>query len=97
LKAFATFVACAIAVMIASADQPLSVRITSPLGRTGTAGAVRIVARIDVPAGATLAPVRFLIDGTLFKVDDDGAPYVVEWVDENPFCLLYNLTLPTKA
>jgi Ca-activated chloride channel family protein len=69
----------------ATADTPLSVRITSPLGRTGTPGAVRIVARIDVPAGTTLAPVRFLIDGTLFKVDDDGAPYVVEWVDENPF------------
>jgi Ca-activated chloride channel family protein len=66
-------------------DTLLSVRITSPLGRTGTPGAVRIVARIDVPAGATLAPVRFLIDGTLFKVDDDGPPYVVEWVDENPF------------
>jgi VWFA-related protein len=70
---------------VAGGAAPLSVRITSPLGRTGTPGAVRIVARIDAPAGTALAPVRFLIDGTLYKVDDDGPPYVVEWVDENPF------------
>jgi VWFA-related protein len=69
----------------ASADDPLTVHITSPLGRTGTPGLVRIVARIAVPSGATLHPVRFLIDGTLFKVDDDGPPYAVEWVDDNPF------------
>jgi hypothetical protein len=28
-------------------DPPLTVRITSPLGRTGTPGAVRIVARVE--------------------------------------------------
>jgi len=85
LKAGATFAVFALALMTGAADQPLSVRITSPLGRTGTPGAVRLVARIDVPANATLAPVRFLIDDALYKVDDDGPPYVVEWVDENPF------------
>src|SRR5262249_42890505 len=69
----------------AIADAPLTVKITSPLGRTGTPGAVRIVARVQVPAGVTLSPVRFLIDGALYKTKDDGAPYVVEWVDENPF------------
>ena len=63
----------------------LSVRITSPLGRTGGVGAVRIVAQIQDPPGATLNPVRFYVDGTLFKTDDDGPPYAVEWTDENPF------------
>jgi Ca-activated chloride channel family protein len=63
----------------------LSVRITSPLGRTGGVGTVRIVAQVQQPSGATLAAVRFYVDGTLFKTDDDGPPYAVEWMDENPF------------
>jgi VWFA-related protein len=63
----------------------LSVRITSPLGRTGGVGAVRIVAQIQAPSGATLNPVRFYVDGTLFKTDNDGPPYAVDWTDENPF------------
>jgi Ca-activated chloride channel family protein len=62
-----------------------SVRITSPLGRTGSVGTVRIVAQIDKPASATLGPVRFYVDGALYKSDDDGPPYAVEWTDENPF------------
>jgi VWFA-related protein len=62
-----------------------SVRITSPLGRTGGIGAVRIVAQIQAAPGAEVGPVRFLVDGTLYKTDDDGPPYAVEWVDENPF------------
>ena len=67
------------------ANPDLSVRITSPLGRTGGIGTVRIVAQIQTPPGATLNPVRFYVDGTLFKTDDDGPPYAVEWTDENPF------------
>jgi VWFA-related protein len=63
----------------------LPVRITSPLGRTGGTGAVRIVAQIHQLADTKLGPVRFYVDGTLFKTDDDGPPYAVEWVDENPF------------
>lgn len=62
-----------------------SVRITSPLGRSGMPGAIRIVAQINPAAGVDLGPVRFLIDGQLFQTDTDGAPYAVEWVDENPF------------
>ena len=62
-----------------------SVRITSPLGRSGVPGSIRIVAQIRAAAGAELGPVRFLIDGQLFRTDTDGAPYAVEWVDENPF------------
>jgi VWFA-related protein len=63
----------------------LSVRITSPLGRTGGIGTVRFVAQIQCPPSATLGPVRFYVDATLFKTDDDGPPYAVEWTDENPF------------
>jgi hypothetical protein len=66
-------------------DAPLSVRLTSPLGRTGTPGAVRIVAKVQAASNVTLSAVRFLIDGTLYKTKDDGPPYVVEWVDDNPF------------
>jgi Ca-activated chloride channel family protein len=62
-----------------------SVRITSPLGRTGGVGTVRIVAQVQQPSGATIAAVRFYVDGALFKTDDDGPPYAVEWTDENPF------------
>jgi VWFA-related protein len=62
-----------------------SVRITSPLGRTGGIGAVRIVAQIQPAPGAEVGQVRFLVDGTLYKTDEDGPPYAVEWVDENPF------------
>ena len=69
----------------AAADGPLTVRLTSPLGRTGTPGAVRIVARVQAASSAVIGPVRFLIDGELYRTKDDGPPYVVEWVDENPF------------
>ena len=69
----------------APAPTDLSVRITSPLGRTGTPGSIRIVAQIRTAQHADLGPVRFFIDGQLFQTDSDGAPYVAEWVDENPF------------
>jgi Ca-activated chloride channel homolog len=68
-----------------SSTTDLAVRITSPLGRTGGIGSVRIVAQIQPPSGSVLGPVRFYVDGTLFKTDSDGPPYAVEWVDENPF------------
>ena len=61
-----------------------SVRITSPLGRSGVPGSIRIVAQIQA-GEAALGPVRFFIDGQLFRTDEDGAPYAVEWTDENPF------------
>ena len=72
-----------------SAAVPVSpgptVRITSPLGRSGVPGSIRIVAQIQQERGVELGPVRFFIDGQLFGTDSDGAPYVVEWTDENPF------------
>ena len=61
------------------------VRITSPLGRSGASGTIRIVAQVQCPAGVELGPVRFFIDGQLLFTDSDGAPYAAEWTDENPF------------
>jgi len=63
----------------------LSVRITSPLGRTGLVGATRIVARVAAPEGSVLSPVQFFVDGQLVGEDKDGAPWAIEWVDDNPF------------
>ena len=68
-----------------TASAGVSVRITSPLGRTGTFGAIRIVAQIRTEDGTLPGPVRFAVDGRLLATDSDGPPYVAEWVDENPF------------
>ena len=64
---------------------PLSVRITSPLGRMAASTRVRFVAQIRSVPDAILKPVRFYVDGALLGTDDDGPPYAVEWLDENPF------------
>jgi Ca-activated chloride channel family protein len=71
---------------VARAQAPgLSVQITSPLGRTGLQGATRIVARVNAPSGTVLSSIQFFVDGTLVGEDKDGAPYAVDWVDDNPF------------
>jgi VWFA-related protein len=65
---------------------PLSIQITSPLGRTGMAGSIRIVARITADKETpVLSPVQFFVDGQLVGEDRNGAPYAVEWTDANPF------------
>lgn len=69
----------------ASERVPYSVQITSPLGRTGLPGTVRIVARVAAPAAAHAPVVRFYVNGALIATDTDGPPYVAEWEDENPF------------
>lgn len=72
---------------VAANDEPvpLSVRITSPLGRTGEPGSVRIVAQIRALPGASLSPVQIYVDGTLLSTVSDGPPYAAVWVDANPF------------
>jgi Ca-activated chloride channel homolog len=63
-----------------------TIQITSPLGRTGLPGRVRIVARLTTAANADVpSEVRFYVNGTLIATDADGPPYVAEWEDENPF------------
>jgi VWFA-related protein len=68
------------------APPPVAIQITSPLGRTGMAGAIRIVARITTAKeDAVLSPVQFFVDGQLVGEDKNGAPFAVEWTDNNPF------------
>ena len=66
-------------------DETLSVRITSPLGRTGLPGTIRIVAQVYHRASAPPGQVRFYVDDQLLRSVDQGPPYAVEWVDDNPF------------
>ena len=66
-------------------DPALTVHITSPLCRTGITGATRIVARVAAPPGVVLSAVQFFVDGQLVGEDKDGAPYAVDWTDDNPF------------
>ena len=69
----------------ARSEPVFGIEITSPLGRSGLPGKVRIVARVTAPAGAAQPHVRFLVDGTLLGTDVDGPPYAVEWEDLNPY------------
>jgi VWFA-related protein len=64
---------------------PLSVRITSPLGRLGMPGTIRIVAQVAHPPQVTLESVKFYVNDALVGDDKAGPPYAVEWTDENPF------------
>ena len=62
-----------------------SIRITSPLGRTGIPGVVRVVAQVTTPMVDGKVKVRFFVDDTLLGEDSDGPPYVAEWEDLNPY------------
>ncbi|MBL8137471.1 MAG: VWA domain-containing protein [Acidobacteria bacterium] len=64
---------------------PLTVRLTSPLGRTGVPGVIRVVAQVQSTAPEGRLPVRFFVDDALIGLDEDGPPYSVEWTDENPY------------
>jgi hypothetical protein len=68
----------------AQAPVTASIRITSPLGRTGVVTRVRIVAQVDVPPGQVFSPVSFYVDGKLVGTADAGHYSAVDWVDENP-------------
>jgi VWFA-related protein len=64
---------------------PLGIRITSPLGRTGLSGPIRLVAQTHGGDGAHIKGVRFFIDQKLYGEAAVGPPFSVEWVDDNPF------------
>ena len=72
-------------VVVAAPHAMLAVRITSPLGRTGLAGPIRLVAQVQQHDNVRLKPVKFYIDDTLFGEAESGPPFALEWVDENPF------------
>ena len=70
----------------ASADHAApELRITSPLGRTGLPGTIRIVARLDHLDARKPVAVQFFVDGQLLATDTDGPPFDAQWIDENPF------------
>src|SRR5712692_7912522 len=62
-----------------------SIRITSPLGRTGLVTKVRILVQLTVSPGVTLSPVGFFVDSVEVGTVNTGPPYSVDWVDDNPF------------
>jgi Ca-activated chloride channel homolog len=64
---------------------PLTVRITSPMGRTGTLGPVRIVAQVGADVETPLQSVKFFVNKALVGEDGEGPVYAVEWSDDNPF------------
>jgi Ca-activated chloride channel homolog len=76
---------CAAARPVARQEPALSVRITSPLGRTGLPGTVRIVAQVQHPQNVLPGQVRFYVDQKLLGTVTDGPPYATEWIDDNPF------------
>ena len=91
-RALAAAVAVAVIVGAAPRADGLepTLRITSPLGRTGLPGTIRIVARLDGLTDTWLsqtkrAHVQFFVDNVLLSRDEDGPPYDALWADENPF------------
>jgi VWFA-related protein len=84
--AFALAVGLIAATVHAADPTPtLSVRITSPLGRTGLPGVIRIVAQVSHPPDVALAPVKFYVNDAIVGEDTEGPQYAVEWTDANPF------------
>jgi Ca-activated chloride channel family protein len=69
----------------APADAASTLRITSPVGRTGLTGTIRIVVRLDGDQPAEAPKVEFFIDKLHLADDTDGPPYEALWNDDNPF------------
>jgi len=68
-----------------AASVDASIRITSPMGRTGLSDRIRIVARLDSPDDTLPERVEFLVDQVPLSSDTDGPPYEALWTDENPY------------
>ncbi|MFB3855353.1 MAG: VWA domain-containing protein [Vicinamibacterales bacterium] len=78
-------VVAAAASVLHAGSPSFTVQITSPQGRTGLPGVVRIVAQIRNEGGPGVRVVRFYVDGDLVGTVEKGPPYAVEWTDGNPF------------
>ena len=83
-RALVAVLAWLIAASAGAQERASSIQITSPTGRSGLPGRVRIVARVTTVA-ETYPAVRFYVGDELLATDTDGPPYAVEWTDENPF------------
>ena len=81
----AAVAACLSGVVTTGAQDDPSLRITSPLGRSGLPGRIRVLARLDGVPAEQVARVAFYVDGVLLAEDADGPPYEALWDDENPF------------
>ena len=66
-------------------DAAPTIRITSPLGRTGLPGTIRVVARLEGLVERDPVPVQFYVDNLFLASDTDGPPYDALWTDDNPF------------
>jgi Ca-activated chloride channel family protein len=69
---------------VPQAPSPLVVRITSPLGRTGATGAVRIVAQVAPDGKDEVLAVRFYVDGVQLGEVHKGPPWGIDWTDDSP-------------
>jgi Ca-activated chloride channel family protein len=67
------------------AESSSVLRITSPVGRTGLSGTIRIVVRVDGDDLPVSPRVEFYIDKLHLADDNDGPPYEALWTDDNPF------------
>src|SRR5262245_43817152 len=64
----------------------VTVRITSPLGRTGLSTTIRLVAQVHGRApGSSPVRVYFTVDGRAVGDTAEGPSFSVPWLDENPF------------
>lgn len=84
LACVAAVLAAGVAIRSQSAPVP-AVKITSPLGRMGEPGTIRIVGQVRPSSGRSVAAVRFSVDGVLLGTVTSGPPFAVEWTDDNPF------------
>jgi hypothetical protein len=66
------------------AQPAATVRLTSPLGRTGVSGTLRIVAQVVTAAPGGVAAGAFLRRRQAARRRPRWPPYFVEWNDENP-------------
>ena len=83
--AFAAALVAATLAISAPAEAAATLKITSPIGRTGLSGTIRIVVRLEGDQPVEPPRVEFYIDKLHLADDVDGAPYEALWNDENPF------------
>ncbi len=96
MKAIVSTAAAVVLVVLFASSRPAAlvgaqppeaptIRITSPLGRTGVSTRVRIVAQVHAAPNDVLSKLTFYVDGQLVGTADPGPYSAVDWVDENPF------------
>lgn len=70
---------------VQTSEPASTLRITSPVGRTGLPGTIRIVARLDGEQPVESPRVEFYVDKLHLADDANGPPYEALWSDDNPF------------